>query len=58
MDSILGQVFSIVLVLGALVVMIPLARQVFRRSRQDDESDESKEFRGPESGRDDEGKDR
>ena len=39
MDSILVQVFSIVLVLGALVAIIPLARQVFRRSKRHDDGD-------------------
>jgi len=29
------QIFSIVLVAGALVAMIPVARQVFRRSDED-----------------------
>ncbi|WP_275107009.1 hypothetical protein [Nocardia arthritidis] len=36
MNSTVWQVFSIVLVLGALITIIPLARQVFRRHDDSD----------------------
>ncbi|MGO4614402.1 hypothetical protein AB4305_08770 [Nocardia sp. 2YAB30] len=39
MNSLLFQVFSLVLLLGSLAAVIPMARQVLRRSERDDSDD-------------------